>query len=87
MAESATATYATSAGRCRRIISRPQVIFRDMEELDLLLTALEDEGATRINLNMGCPFPLQTGKGAAPASSQTAPKPPDCRKSPPGIPG
>ena len=41
----------------------PQVIFRDMEELDLLLTALEDEGATRINLNMGCPFPLQTGKG------------------------
>lgn len=41
----------------------PQVIFRDMEELDLLLTALGREGAERVNLNMGCPFPLQTGKG------------------------
>lgn len=41
----------------------PQVIFRDMEELDLLLTALSREGADRVNLNMGCPFPLQTGKG------------------------
>ena len=41
----------------------PQVIFRDMEELDMLVGGLAGRGATRINLNMGCPFPLQTGKG------------------------
>ncbi len=41
----------------------PQVIFRDMTELDTLLSKLQAEGAERINLNMGCPFPLQTGKG------------------------
>lgn len=41
----------------------PQVIFRDMSELDILLTKLRAEGAVKINLNMGCPFPLQTGKG------------------------
>lgn len=41
----------------------PQVIFRDMEELEILLGRLSEEGATEVNLNMGCPFPLQTGKG------------------------
>lgn len=41
----------------------PQVIFRDMEELTVLLDALSAEGVTRVNLNMGCPFPLQMGKG------------------------
>lgn len=41
----------------------PQVIFRDMEELDILLSRLSEAGAERVNLNMGCPFPLQTGKG------------------------
>ncbi len=41
----------------------PQVIFRDMAELDVLLGRLEAEGARAVNLNMGCPFPLQTGKG------------------------
>lgn len=41
----------------------PQVIFRDMEELDILLASLTAAGATEVNLNMGCPFPLQTGKG------------------------
>lgn len=41
----------------------PQVIFRDMDELELLISTLSDEGAKEINLNMGCPFPLQTGKG------------------------
>lgn len=40
-----------------------QVIFRDMEELDILLRNIEEVGAKEINLNMGCPFPLQTGKG------------------------
>lgn len=41
----------------------PQVIFRDMEELRILLDALQASGAERVNLNMGCPFPLQAGKG------------------------
>lgn len=41
----------------------PQVIFRDMAELDTLLGRLMDAGATEVNLNMGCPFPLQMGKG------------------------
>lgn len=41
----------------------PQVIFRDMAELDILLRSLSEAGARRVNLNMGCPFPLQTGKG------------------------
>lgn len=41
----------------------PQVIFKDMAELELLLDNLSASGAGTINLNMGCPFPLQTGKG------------------------
>lgn len=45
----------------------PQVIFKSAEELDILLKALTDTGASEIDLNMGCPFPLQTarGRGAA----------------------
>lgn len=41
----------------------PQVIFRDMEELEILLSIISEKGGTKVNLNMGCPFPLQTGKG------------------------
>ena len=41
----------------------PQVIFRDMTELETLLETLVSKQVGRINLNMGCPFPLQTGKG------------------------
>ena len=41
----------------------PQVIFRDMAELDLLLSALAETGVREANLNMGCPFPPQTSKG------------------------
>lgn len=45
----------------------PQVIFRDMEELTQLIEGLAERGAQRIDLNTGCPFPLQTarGRGAA----------------------
>lgn len=50
----------------------PQVIFRDMEELDILLSRLSENGAIRINLNMGCPFPLQTGKGRGAGFLQNA---------------
>ena len=41
----------------------PQVIFRDADELGILLQALVDAGAKSVNLNMGCPFPPQTKKG------------------------
>lgn len=41
----------------------PQVIFADMEELQVLLTTLHKAGAKAVNLNIGCPFPLQTRKG------------------------
>lgn len=41
----------------------PQVIFRDMEELETLLSNLASQGFKQVNLNIGCPFPLQTGKG------------------------
>lgn len=41
----------------------PQVIFRDMTELSALLDGLVELGADRIDLNSGCPFPLQTSKG------------------------
>lgn len=40
-----------------------QIIFRDAEELDTLVRKTVESGARRINLNMGCPFPLQTGHG------------------------
>lgn len=45
----------------------PQVIFRDMEELTALVDGLAEKGANCIDLNSGCPFPLQTarGRGAA----------------------
>lgn len=41
----------------------PQVIFRNMEELVPLLEGLVANGAKEIDLNTGCPFPLQTSKG------------------------
>lgn len=41
----------------------PQVIFKDMSELTALLDGLVDLGASRIDLNSGCPFPLQTSRG------------------------
>lgn len=45
----------------------PQIIFRDADELTSLVDTLRSEGVSRIDLNMGCPFPLQTarGRGAA----------------------
>ncbi|MDE6137655.1 MAG: tRNA-dihydrouridine synthase family protein [Muribaculaceae bacterium] len=44
----------------------PQVIFRSVEEFDLLAGALAAQGHTRIDLNLGCPFPPQVkhGRGA-----------------------
>lgn len=52
---------------CKGINTVPQIIFRDEEELSALVHLVADAGAREINLNMGCPFPLQTarGRGAA----------------------
>lgn len=41
----------------------PQVIFSNADELRLLLRELVACGASSVNLNMGCPFPLQTSRG------------------------
>ncbi len=45
----------------------PQVIFKNSDELTALIGILRDEGCRRSDINMGCPFPLQTsrGRGAA----------------------
>ncbi|MDE7160844.1 MAG: tRNA-dihydrouridine synthase family protein [Muribaculaceae bacterium] len=52
----------------------PQVIFRDADELLPLVEALSEAGAREIDINMGCPFPLQTarGRGAALAGNADA---------------
>lgn len=54
----------------------PQIIFRDSEELTSLTRILKDNGAKEIDLNMGCPFPLQTGhhRGAATVADESLAK-------------
>lgn len=46
----------------------PQIIFRDSDELEKLVKLLKNEGVRRLDLNMGCPFPLQTGHGRGAAT-------------------
>lgn len=46
----------------------PQIIFRDQKELTSLVDILKREGWKEIDLNMGCPFPLQTGHGRGAAT-------------------
>lgn len=41
----------------------PQVIFRNQHELSSLIRIIKELGFKSIDLNMGCPFPLQTGHG------------------------
>lgn len=41
----------------------PQIIFRDVEEWKILVDALAQAGAKRIDMNMGCPFVPQVRKG------------------------
>lgn len=45
----------------------PQIIFKDETELKKLIYEVEKRGYNKIDLNLGCPFPLQTsrGRGAA----------------------
>ncbi len=66
----------------------PQIIFRDADELESLVRLVKDKGATEIDLNMGCPFPLQTGHGrgaSTVANSALADKVADIVKSNPDI--
>lgn len=41
----------------------PQIIFKDIEEWRMLVDALAKDGATRIDMNLGCPFVPQVCKG------------------------
>lgn len=41
----------------------PQIIVRDAAEFCLLVEQLRQLGARHIDINMGCPFPMQTNKG------------------------
>lgn len=45
----------------------PQIIFRSESEFDLLVDTIIETGAQEIDLNLGCPYPMQThhGRGAA----------------------
>ncbi len=45
------------------MILTPQIIFRDADEWRLLVDTLVAARATRIDMNMGCPFPPQVKKG------------------------
>ena len=41
----------------------PQIIVKSMKEFDYLVDIVEEKGYTRIDLNMGCPFPMQAKHG------------------------
>lgn len=41
----------------------PQIIVRDVDEFCFLVDKLCEMGHNRIDVNMGCPFPMQTHKG------------------------
>lgn len=41
----------------------PQIIFSGLDEFEILVNALVKQGYKEIDLNMGCPYPMQTGHG------------------------
>lgn len=41
----------------------PQIIGKSMKEFDYLLGVVEEKGYTQVDLNMGCPFPMQAKHG------------------------
>lgn len=45
-----------------------QIIFRDTDEFRLLTEAVTETGCRAIDLNLGCPYPMQTGKGRGAAT-------------------
>lgn len=46
----------------------PQVIAADTNELIPLLDTVQNAGYSRVDINIGCPFPLQTAKGRGAAA-------------------
>ncbi len=53
----------TDPARNAGVPTVPQVIARDNDEFARLCDALQEQGWRRIDLNMGCPFPMQTKAG------------------------
>lgn len=45
------------------VVTIPQVICANGDELARLLDTLQTLGYSQVDVNMGCPFPLQTGRG------------------------
>lgn len=41
----------------------PQIIVKSMKEFDYLVKMVEEKGYTHIDINMGCPFPMQAKHG------------------------
>lgn len=41
----------------------PQIILKSVKEFDCLCAVVEEQGYARIDLNMGCPFPMQAKHG------------------------
>jgi len=52
-----------AADECTGVPTVPQVIAKDREEFARLCDAVEGAGWKRIDLNMGCPFPMQSKSG------------------------
>ena len=53
----------TVPAACEGVPTVPQVIARDGDEFARLCDALQGQGWRRIDLNMGCPFPMQVKAG------------------------
>ena len=53
----------TDPAACEGVPTVPQVIARDGDEFARLCDALQAQGWRRIDLNMGCPFPMQVKAG------------------------
>lgn len=51
----------TENDRTGRLV--PQIIVKDVAEFDFLVNQISAMGHRRIDINMGCPFPLQARKG------------------------
>ena len=43
----------------------PQIILKTMKEFDYLTSVVEEKGYTRIDINMGCPFPCRPSTDVA----------------------
>ena len=52
-----------AADGCQGVPTVPQVIAKDREEFARLCDAVEELGWNRIDLNLGCPFPMQSKSG------------------------